>query len=76
MNYVAIELRVNNDNSFTVSTFKKTSREEAEKAFHSILSSAATSDTKSHGAIVLNEYGEVIRRPEYYKHDQPEQQAE
>jgi len=75
MNYVAIELQVKPDGTFEVSTFKKNNRNDAEKAFHSILSSAATSKNLSHGAIILNEFGEVAKRPEYYKHE-AEQPAE
>ena len=69
MNYVAIELKVTPDGTFEVSTFKKSDKNEAEKAFHSILSSAATSTNPVHAAIVLNEFGEVAKRPECYKHE-------
>lgn len=69
MNYVAIELKVKQDGTFEVSTFKKDNKDEAEKAFHSILSGAATSEHLSHSAIVLNEFGQVAKQPECYKHE-------
>lgn len=75
MNYVAIELKTKKDGTFEVSTFKKTDKYEAERAFHSILSGAATSENPVHAAIVLNEYGQVVKQPEYYKHED-EQPAE
>ena len=37
MNYVAIELKVKQDGTFEVSTYKKDNKYDAEKAFHSIL---------------------------------------
>ena len=69
MNYVAIELKVKQDGTFEVATFKKDNKDEAEKAFHSILATAATSEYPSHAAIVLNEYGQVAKQPECYKHE-------
>ncbi len=71
--YVAIELKTKVDGSFEVSTFKKETREEAEKSYHSILSVAATSEHPVHAAVVLNEYGSVIRS-EHYKHEVPNQE--
>ena len=75
MNYVAIELKTKSDGTFEVSSFKKTDKQEAERAFHSILSSAATSEHPVHAAIVLNEFGQAVRPAEYYKHE-TEQPAE
>lgn len=71
--YVAIELVTKQDGTFTVSTYKKDTRDEAEKAFHSILAVGATSNNPIHAAIVLNEFGQVVKQPECYKHDQEEQ---
>ena len=68
MNYVALEIIVKKDGTFQVSSYKKDNKNDAEKAFHSILSSAATSEYPSHAAIVLNEFGQVVRQPECYKH--------
>lgn len=70
MAYVAIELVTKQDNTFTVSTYKKETRDEAEKAFHSILSGAATSTNKIHAAAILNPEGSLLKS-ECYKHDPP-----
>ena len=70
MAYVAIELITKQDNSFTVSTFKKDTRDEAEKAFHSILSVAATSQNLIHAATILNPEGKLLKN-ECYKHEPP-----
>lgn len=69
--YVAIELKTKVDGSFEVSTYKKNDRDDAEKAYHSILAGAATSEHPVHAAVILNEYGATLRS-EYYKHEVPE----
>jgi len=65
--YVAIEQKVKQDGTYEVSTFKKETRDEAEKAYHSILSSAATSVHPIHSAAILNPEGQLIKS-ECYKH--------
>lgn len=74
-NYVAIESKTDFEGEYTVSTFKKKTREEAEKAYHSILSGAATSATLVHSATILNEEGKVLKT-ECYKHTPPEPKPE
>ncbi len=71
MAYVAIELVTKQDGTFQVSTYKKDSRDEAEKAFHSILAVAATSANAIHSAAILNPEGKLMKS-ECYKHDAPE----
>ena len=66
--YVAIELKEKADGSLDVSTFKKDTRDEAEKAFHSILASAAVSTNPIHSAVILNPEGKLLKT-ECYKHD-------
>jgi len=68
MAYVAVELVTKQDDTFIVSTYKKETRDEAEKAFHSILSVAATSTNKYHSAAILNPEGKLLKS-ECYKHD-------
>ena len=76
-NYVAIESKVAQDGTYTVSTYKKDNRDDAEKAFHSILSVAATSTALIHSAVILNPEGQLLKS-ECYKHDpvEPEPVAE
>ena len=66
--YVAIEVVTKQDGTFSVSTYKKETRDEVEKAFHSILAVAATSTNKVHAAAILNLEGKLLKS-ECYKHD-------
>lgn len=66
--YVAVELKQKVDGSLEVSTFKKETRDEAEKAYHSILTTAATSTHPVHSACILNQEGKMLRT-ECYKHE-------
>lgn len=75
MAYVAIELVTKQDDTFTVSKYEKSTRDEAERAFHSILSVAATSTNKIHSAAILNPEGSLLKS-ECYKHDLPAQEPE
>jgi hypothetical protein len=68
--YVAVEQKVKLDGTYEVSTFKKETRDEAEKAFHSILAVAATSTNPVHSACILNPEGKLLKS-ECYKHDVP-----
>lgn len=69
--YVAIELKLKADGSLEVSTYKKDTREEAEKSFHSILAVAAVSTHPIHSAVIMNPEGVTLKR-ETYKHEQEE----
>lgn len=73
--YVAIELRTDFDGKFTVSKYEKPTRDEAERAYHSILTSAATSQTLIHAATILNPEGKLIKN-ECYKHEPPQPEPE
>lgn len=75
MAYVAVEQKLKQDGSYEVSTFKKETRDEAERAFHSILSSAATSVHPVHSACILNPEGKLLKT-ECYKHEQEPVQGE
>ena len=73
--YVAIESVTKQDGTYQVSTYKKETRDEAEKAYHSILAVAATSANRIHAATILNPEGKLIKS-ECYKHDPPEPEPE
>ena len=66
--YVAIEQKVKQNGTYEVSTFKKTTRDEAEKAYHSILASAAVSEHLTHSACIINPEGMMLKS-ECYKHE-------
>ncbi len=69
-NYVAVELITKQDGTFMVNTFKKDNKDDAESAYHSILTSAAKSTHAIHAATILNPEGQKIKS-ECYKHEQP-----
>lgn len=73
--YLAIELKQKADGTMEVSTFKKETRDEAEKSFHSILAVAAVSTHPVHSAVIMNPEGVTLKR-ETYKHVQPEPEPE
>ena len=73
--YVAVEQKVKPDGTYEVSTFKKETRDEAEKAFHSILAVAATSKNKVHAASILNPEGKLLKN-DCYKHEIPAPEPE
>ena len=70
MAYVTVESIVKQDGTYTVNTFKKDTRDEAESSYHSILASAAKSTHKTHAATMLNEEGYALKN-ECYKHEIP-----
>ena len=74
MAYLAVEQKIKKDGTYEVSTFKKDTRDEVEKAYHSILASAAMSEHPIHSASILNPEGYVLRN-ECYKHPvEPEEE--
>ena len=75
MAYVALELVTKQDDTFTVSKYEKQTRDEAEKAYHSILAVAATSKNKIHAASILNPEGKLLKN-DCYKHETPAPEPE
>ena len=73
--YIAVEIKEKADKSVEISTFKKDTREEAEKAFHSILAVAAVSTHPVHSALILNVEGATLKK-DCYKHEQPKPEPE
>ena len=68
--YAALEIKLKADGTMTVDKFIKETREEAEKAFHSILAVAAVSTNPVHSAMIINAEGATLKK-ECYKHEQP-----
>ena len=68
--YVAIEIKTKVDGTMEVSTFKKETEDLGKQAFHSIMASAAVSTHPIHTGVLLDEYGNTLRR-ESYKHEVP-----
>jgi len=66
--YAALEIKLKADGTMTVDKYVKETREEAERAFHSILSGAATSEHPVHSAMIINPEGQTLKH-ECYKHE-------
>ena len=73
--YAALEIKLKADGTMTVDKYVKETRDEAEKAFHSILAVAAVSTHPVHSAMIINPEGATLKR-ECYKHEQLEAAAE
>ena len=75
--YAALEIKELANGTMTVDRYVKETREEAEKAYHSILAVAAVSTHPVHSAMIINPEGATLKR-DVYKHEQPEpaEQAE
>ena len=73
--YAALQIKLKSDGTMTVDRFVKETREQAEQAFHSILSGAAVSTHPVHSAMIINPEGVTLKR-ECYKHEQQEEAQE
>ena len=67
--YAALEIKLTAQGTMTVDRFIKETRDEAERAYHSILSNAATSSYAVHSAMIINPEGKTLKT-ECYKHEQ------
>lgn len=65
MNYIVIEYQTTNENATSVLTSVHTAREEAEQKYHMVLSAAAVSGLKYHGAELINAFGDIIKNEHY-----------
>ena len=73
--YAALEIKEMADGTMTVDRYVKETRDEAEKAYHSILSVAAVSKNPTHSAMIINPEGKTLKS-ECYKHEQPATEVE
>ena len=69
--YAALEIKELANGTMTVDRYIKETREEAEKAYHSMLAVAAVSTHPVHSAMIINPEGVTLKR-DVYKHEQPE----
>lgn len=65
MNYIVTEFQTTDADATSVLTSVHTTREEAEQKYHMILSAAAVSGLKYHGASLMNAFGD-IHKVEHY----------
>ena len=67
--YTAIKLKLDNVGNFTVESEEFAEKSDAEFQALTILREATKTDDPVTTALVLNEYGAMIRRPESVKHE-------
>lgn len=70
MNYIVMEFQTTAADATSVITTVHTTREEAEQKYHMVLSAAAVSGLKYHGALIMDAFGEVFK-VEHYPEVQP-----
>lgn len=71
MNYIVMEYQTTDADVTSVITTTHTTRSDAEQKYHSVLSAAAVSGLKCHGALLMSAFGEVAKY-EHYPEVQPE----
>ena len=75
MNYIVMEFQTTSTDVTTVLTTVHATREEAEQKYHMVLSAAAVSGLKYHGALIMDAFGEVLK-VEHYPEIQPATEPE
>lgn len=65
MNYIVMEFQTTDADVTTVLTTVHATREEAEQKYHMILSAAAVSGLKCHGALLMSDFGDVLKYEHY-----------
>ena len=65
--YIVIELQQMNESQIANIVNAYTSKETAERQYHTVLAAAAVSSLPCHSAVMLNEQGDVLKH-EFYKH--------
>lgn len=75
MNYIVMEFQTTDADATSVLTTIHTAREEAEQKYHMVLSAAAVSGLKCHGALLMDSFG-TIYKVEHYPEVQPTTEPE
>lgn len=70
MNYIVMEFQTTAADATSVLTSVHSTREEAEQKYHMVLSAAAVSGLKYHGALIMDAFGEIFK-VEHYPEVQP-----
>lgn len=74
--YTAIKLKLDKAGTLTVESYETEDRNDAEFQALSILREATKTDDHVTTALVLNEYGAMVRRPESVKHEEEQEEQE
>lgn len=70
MNYIVTEFQTTSADVTSAITTVHATREEAEQKYHMVLSAAAVSGLKYHGALIMDAFGEIFK-VEHYPEVQP-----
>jgi hypothetical protein len=65
MNYIVMEYQTTNTDVTSTLVTVHTTREEAEQKYHMVLSAAAVSGLKYHGALLMDAFGMVYKIEHY-----------
>lgn len=65
MNYIVIEFQTDNDNVTSAIPYVYSDRSVAEQKYHMILSAAAVSGLKYHGAELMDAFGNIVKIDHY-----------
>lgn len=65
MNYIVMEYQTTIADETNVLTTVHATREEAEQKYHTILSAAAVSGLKCHGALLMDAFGTIYKIEHY-----------
>lgn len=74
--YTAIKLKLDKAGTLTVESYETEDRNDAEFQALTILREATKTDDPVTTALVLNEYGAMVRRPESVKHEEEQENQE
>ena len=65
MNYIVMEFQTTDADATSTLITVHTTREEAEQKYHMILSAAAVSGLKCHGALLMDSFGTIYKVEHY-----------
>ena len=75
MTYIVTELQTNREGVTANIVTAYTDRYQAEQKYHSILAAAAVSDVYIHAAVIMDQFGGMVKS-EYYQHETVEPSEE
>jgi len=74
MTYIVTELQTNREGLTGTITTTYTDRYQAEQKYHSILAAAAVSNVYIHAAVIMDQFGGMVKS-EYYQHETADVEA-
>ena len=75
MTYVVMELQTNGETTAVVPPVSYSNKQQAEAAYHTILSAAAVSQVEKHAAVIVADNGQIVRSECYYHPTESEEET-